>query len=126
MNKNIENIYEDLLELSDLNLQKKLWLNNDNDTGHISSYMELMNRLFDDDNFDLFIDKGAGELGFEPNLILKLDQLRSLLNSYEEGTKTDSDIVIDPQWSLISNHASLAVKAWNEESKAQSARESHD
>lgn len=124
MNKNFENIYEDLLELSDLKLQKKLWLRHGNDTGLISSYMELMNRLFDDDNFDLFIDKGARELGVSPTLILKLDQLRSMLNSYEEGTKTDYDILIDPQWRLISSHASLAVKIWNEEYKAQAAGES--
>lgn len=125
MTKSFENIYEDLLELSDLNLQKKLWLRDGNDTGLISSYMELMNRLFDDDNFDLFIDKGARELGVEQTLILKLDQLRSLLNLYEEGTKTDSDILTDPQWSLISNHASLVVKIWNEECKAQAAGEAH-
>jgi hypothetical protein len=125
MNKNIENIYEDLIELSDLNLQKKLWLNEGNDTGLISSYTELMNRLFDDDNFDLFIDKGARALGIAPNLILQLDQLRSLLNLYE-GAKTDSEIIIDPQWSLISNHASSTVKKWNEECKTQSAREPLD
>jgi hypothetical protein len=126
MNKNIGNIYEDLIELSDLNLQKKLWLNEGNDTGLSSSYAELMNRLFDDDNFDLFIDKGARGLGIAPTLILELNQLRSLLNSYEEGTKTDYEILIDPQWSLISNHASLAVKIWNEECKAQAAGESLD
>lgn len=126
MNKNFENIYEHLLELSDLNLQKKLWLRDGNDTGLISSHMELMNRLFDDDKFDLFIDKGARELGVAPTVILKLDQLRSMLNSYEEGAKTDSDILNDPHWSLISDHASLAVKTWNEEYKAQPAGESLD
>lgn len=118
MNKNVENIYQDLLELSDLNLQKKLWLNEGNNMALTSSYTELMNRLFDDDSFDLFIDTGARELGISPLLISQLDQLRSLLNAYEEGMRKDFEIISDPQWRLISDHARLAIERWNKEFKA--------
>lgn len=40
------NIYGRLVELADLNLQRKLWLNEQNDPGLISSYPELMSSLF--------------------------------------------------------------------------------
>ena len=39
MGNNIKNIYFDILEMSDITLQKKLWLNENNDTGLISSYI---------------------------------------------------------------------------------------
>ena len=41
-----------LVELSDIDLQRKLWLNIDNNTGLISSYSELFNSLFSDFDFD--------------------------------------------------------------------------
>jgi len=53
MNREIINritgyIYDKIIELSDINLQRKLWLNENNDTGLISSYVEVMCSLFDD------------------------------------------------------------------------------
>ena len=45
MEEQIKNIYRCIKELSDLNLQKKLWLNENNDTGLISSYSELLSSL---------------------------------------------------------------------------------
>jgi hypothetical protein len=56
MDRRVENIYNDILELSDVNIQRKLWLNEANNTGLISSFTELMCRLFDDNNLDGFID----------------------------------------------------------------------
>ena len=50
-------IYKKIIELSDLGLQRKLWLNEKNDTGLISSYSELMSSLFDDFNFDDFLSQ---------------------------------------------------------------------
>ena len=46
----IKNIYSDILELSSLEKQKKYWLNNDPENA--SSYVEVMCRLFDDNDFD--------------------------------------------------------------------------
>jgi hypothetical protein len=48
----IKYIYDKIIELSDLDLQRKLWLNENNDTGLISSYDELMCSLFDDSKCD--------------------------------------------------------------------------
>ncbi|WP_288243446.1 hypothetical protein, partial [uncultured Chryseobacterium sp.] len=47
---------ERLLELSDINLQRKLWLNIDNDTGLISSYSELFNSLLGDFDYDYEVE----------------------------------------------------------------------
>ena len=63
MEQIIKNIYSDILELSDLELQKKLWLNENNETGLISSYTELMCRLFDDNKIEDFFSKRGSRKG---------------------------------------------------------------
>lgn len=109
-----KNIYDDLLELSNVTLQRKLWLNDNNNTGLISSYVELMNRLFDDNDFDNFIDKAAANAGFSSNLILELKRLRYLLNTYNDK-KDDGDIIRDPEWKKIINQAKTVVQIWDNE-----------
>ena len=100
----IKNIYNDIIELSDLCLQKKLWLNKNNNTGQISSYVELMCRLFDDNNFDDFIDNKTHEMNFDKEVIYELKNLRTLLNNYSEKF-TDAEIIKDPKWENISLQA---------------------
>lgn len=112
MERFAQNIYNDLLELSDLGFQKKLWLNENNDTGLISSYTELMNRLFDDDNFDDFIDNLASKIGFDSNMIVKFNLLRHSLNRYEEK-KMDKEIIDDPKWAELSSQAKSIIEIWN-------------
>jgi hypothetical protein len=63
MERVVKNIYNKLIELSDITLQRKMWLNEGNDRREISSYAELMNSLFDDYNFDSFIETGTYKLG---------------------------------------------------------------
>ena len=77
MIKNIQNIYENLLELSDLNLQKEIWFNIENTKGLVSSYAELMNRLFDDDSGDFA--RGA-QLISEFKVTLFRSRLTTLIN----------------------------------------------
>jgi hypothetical protein len=55
MTGTVKNVYDKILELSGLDLQRKLWLNENNDIGLISSYDEAMCSLFDDNNLDEFI-----------------------------------------------------------------------
>ncbi len=112
MERNMQNIYNDLLELSDLDFQRKLWLNENNDTGLISSYIELMNRLFDDNSFDDFIDNNAPKIAIDPNVVSELNKLRNSLNEYEEKG-TDREIISDPRWVKISEQAKLVIKMWN-------------
>lgn len=113
MERFAQNIYNDLLELSDLGFQKKLWLNENNDTGLISSYTELMNRLFDDDDFDDFIDNHVSKIGVDSNMISKLNLLRHSLNRYEEK-ETDKEIINDPKWAELSSQARLIIEMWND------------
>lgn len=74
----IKYIYDSIIELSNLDLQRKLWLNENNDTGLISSYVELMCSLFDDFHFDDFVDKTSSEVGLSEKAILELKKLREL------------------------------------------------
>lgn len=110
--QNIQYIKERIYEISDINMQKKLWLNQDNDTGLISSYAELMSSLFDDLDFDFFIDFFIVDNGFELSLIDKFNKLRDLLNNYNEKLY-DKEIVEDPEWIQISFLAKDILNEWN-------------
>ena len=106
-----KNIYKDINELSDLSLQKKLWLNENNDTGLISSYDEVMCRLFDDNGVDDFIDVTASKIGMPDELISKLKKLRSMLNTYQQK-ETDKEIINDKEWKLIADQAKIILSEW--------------
>ncbi|TGK32360.1 hypothetical protein EHQ12_19245 [Leptospira gomenensis] len=107
---NVKNIYNDLLELSNKDRQKSLWLGKEAD--HISSYIELMCRLFDDNDFDSFIDE-FHETRKNTDLSLKLQNLREMLNSYNGDDKSDTDILMDPNWDSIVARASEIIHDWN-------------
>ena len=111
MKKVLEDIFNDILEISDINMQKKMWLNENNDTGLISSYVELMNRLFDDNNFSYVIENEAIALDLEPELIFALKTLRNALDGYVDK-ETDQEIITDPKWIEISEQAKSIIKMW--------------
>ena len=104
-------IYSKMVELSSLSLQRKLWLNENNDTGFISSYAELMSSLFDDFNFDNFIDVICSEIGLPADTITQLNKLRELLNNYHEKA-SDEEIITDPEWAKIVEQAKVVVEKW--------------
>jgi hypothetical protein len=89
-----------LLELSDINLQRKLWLNIDDNTGLMSSYSELYNSLLGDFDFDY-------EIKYIDDSILKqnLLKLKEMLEKYKEPSsyeKCYDDIILnDPNWHNI-------------------------
>jgi len=112
MDKIIEHIYRMIVELADLNLQRKLWLNENNDTELISSYAELMSSLFDDFGFDDFVDSGAKKIGLPNSLILEMSKLRELLNSYIEK-ESDEEIVNDLEWKKIIEQAKIIIQEWD-------------
>ena len=112
MNIWIENIYRDILELSDLDKQRNSWLGND--PNYVSSYVKIMCRLFDDNDFDNFIDIESDKLGVSYTLVTELKKLRELLNQYEEGDKTDKEIIEDPLWVLIVNQAKIVISVMTE------------
>jgi hypothetical protein len=95
-------------------LQRQLWLNEDNDTGLISSFSELMCSLFDDFGFDDFVNFRAAENGLPNSLIIELSILRDLLNVYiEKGS--DEDIINDPEWQKIVEQAKKVIEEWMRE-----------
>lgn len=106
----IENIYNDILEISDIKFQEKAWLQNSENV--CSSFTEVMCRLFDDNNFDLFVDVNAKIIGFDSTLISELEILRRLLNSYKEKNN-DSDIIQDPKWLVIVAQAKVVIALWD-------------
>lgn len=112
MDKMIENINRMIIELSDLSLQRKLWLNENNDTGLISSYTELMCSLFDDFSFDDFIDSRASKIGLSNSAIFELNKLRVLLNSYNEKG-SDEEIIGDPEWKNVVEQAKTVIREWD-------------
>ena len=107
-----ENVYRIIVELASLSLQRKLWLNENNDTGLISSFYELMSSLFDDFGFDDFIDNRATKVGLSNSLIFELNKLRELLNSYNEK-ESDEEIIYDPEWKNIVEQAKMVIKEWD-------------
>jgi hypothetical protein len=107
----MNNIRQEINQLSDISLQRKLWLNENNDTGFISSYVEVMCTLFDDNNFDSFIDVEAAKRGISPDLISELSKLRDLLNNYQEKAN-DSEIIMDPKWMKVVNQAKIVLEKW--------------
>lgn len=109
MKTDIKNIYLDILELSSIEKQKKYWLNNDPE--NISSYVEVMCRLFDDNHFDIFVDKTARQEGMSEKVVFELDKLRQLLNDYEEK-EADEAIINDPNWKIIVMQAKKVIEEW--------------
>ncbi|MCH6201540.1 hypothetical protein MMU07_18305 [Aquiflexum sp. LQ15W] len=112
MDKINESIYRMISQLSDLSLQRKLWLNENKDTGLISSYTELMCSLFDDFNFDDFIDNRACKIGLSNSVIFELNKLRELLNNYNQKD-SDEEIIGDVVWRNVVDQAKTVLREWD-------------
>lgn len=108
-------------EISDLDLQRKLWLNKNNDTGLIFSYTELMNSLFDDLMFDDFVDNTIIRENWNLAFVEKMNQLRSYLNDYQEK-QNDEEIIKDPEWIKISQFAKEILDILNIQTKQETSR----
>ena len=108
----LKSIQNDILELSDIARQRAYWLGND--PNHVSSYVELMSRLFDDNNFDQFVEIDTQTLGFSDAFRQDLKQLRELLNDYEE-IDTDAEIIDDPKWESVREQARVVSDRWDAE-----------
>lgn len=107
----INNIRRTINQLSDTALQRKLWLNENNDTGLISSYSEAFSTLFDDNNFDHFVDVEAAKRGFSQGLIEDFVRLREQLKTYQEKAD-DAEIIKDPEWAKVTTEAKIVTEKW--------------
>lgn len=114
INKDVlNNIYNDLLELSDRDVQNVDWLTGAN--GKASSYIELMCRLFDDNDFDSFVEREIYELKTSDEFIKKVQDLRNSLNAYDGDDKSSIEIIDDPNWHKIIDKAKAVVSIWKTE-----------
>jgi hypothetical protein len=70
-----------------------------------------MNRLFDDNNFDDFVERTSFDIGLSNNTIFELNKLRELLNNYKEKD-TDEEVINDTEWEKIVIQAQTVIKKW--------------
>ena len=114
----LEYIHDKIEELSSVDLQEKMWLNRNNDTGRISSYAELMCSLYDDCFLELVLKKAKEKYGHSNNPLNGLYKLDSLLNEYEEpyrnGYIDDELIIKDSNWQVIVKQAQRVLANWNQ------------
>ena len=78
---------------------------------HISSYVEVMCRLYDDNNFESFVDKLDSKNEISEALDFELKKLRNSLNNYQEK-ETDIEIIEDPEWSKVVEQAKAVINCW--------------
>lgn len=113
MNKIIfNNIYKDIQEISSRGLQEELWLGKNPDK--CSSFTEVMCRLFDDNNFEDFLNSSVYEIGFSPEIIDEIKVLSVKLENYSE-LSTDAEIINDPKWEEVRKKAQEVTYLWNKE-----------
>jgi len=114
----LEYIHDRIEELSSVDLQEKMWLNRNNDTGRISSYAELMCSLYDDLNLELVLRKVMEKYGHSNNALNELYKLNTLLDNYEEpytnGHIEDELIIKDSNWQVIVKQAQTVLANWNQ------------
>jgi hypothetical protein len=112
-------IYEVILEISSVELQKQMWLNPESKL--VSSYIEAMCSIYDDHLFKEFILSGASKMKFTSEIIRKLIKLDELLNDFNEigdNYQYDKDIIDDKNWLIIVECAKEIIKIWPKEFKS--------
>lgn len=102
-------IYTALTDISDLETQKLSWAGRLPDV--VSSFAEVVNTLYDYD-FENFIDYLYAN-GYNPGLVSELKELNMMISNYDEADKTQSDILNDNRWILITKKAGEIVNSWN-------------
>ena len=113
----LEYIHDKIEELSSVDLQNKLWLNRNNNTGRISSYT-LMCTLYDDINLELVLRKAMEKYGYSSDALNGLYQLNSLLNNYKEpysnGNIDDELVIKDSNWQVVVEQAQTVLANWKQ------------
>jgi hypothetical protein len=101
------NLLSALENLADIEMQKKAWLGLD--PNNVSSFDEIIMILYDDFNFEGYIDYYNSLTGTSKTLAKQFADLNSLINNYHsEGT--DIDVLSDTKWIEITNRAKEIVE----------------
>lgn len=108
----LENITACLKQIASAEFQEKGWVKNE--IHDYCTFVETMCGLFDDSNFEEFIDERAREFGLSDLQISKLDRIRNALNDYDakHGSYEDPNIIVnDPEWHGIREMAKDALSS---------------
>jgi hypothetical protein len=108
----LKNITDSIKQIASAEFQEKGWIRNE--IHDYCTFVETMCGLFDDSDFENFVDVKAAEWGFSDKQIMNFDILRRALNAYDEkyGCYQDpSFIVKDPEWLKIRELAKDALKS---------------
>lgn len=113
----LNGIQNAIREIANHEFQERVWVRGEGP--EVSSFTEAICRLFDDYNFDDFLDEHWHNFGFSSQLYPMLDELRNRLNEYEEK-ETDAEIVRDERWDEIREFAKVVLLELDRELKAVS------
>ena len=116
MNHILKEINSCIVEVSDIELQRKIWLNENNDTGKESSFDELICTLFDDFDINHFIKYEAMNYGLSEHVIKELKKLIDMLNGYilnnYKNKHSYEEIIEDKEWRKVSLQAKSVIEIW--------------
>lgn len=108
----IENIIDCIKQIASEEFQEKGWVKNE--IHDYCTFVETMCGLFDDANFEFFIENEAADLGYTKEQIEKLDRLRKALNEFDtkHGCYRDPVFIVrDSDWIKIRGMAREALKS---------------
>lgn len=111
-----KNLYGAINDISSLQTQKELWLGGN--PNYISSYVEVINTLYDDFDFERFIGVKWNNFGLSTELHDLLNELDNMLNLYVNKVDvglSDSEILHDSKWISITKKAQEVINQWNKE-----------
>lgn len=103
-----------LKQIASAEFQEKGWVKIEN--YDYCSFSETLCKLFDDANFEDFIDNDAKTFGLSDHQIGKLDQLRNSINSYvdKRGCYVEPEFIVkDPEWHNIRQLAKECLEAFH-------------
>lgn len=96
-----KNLFNAIKDVSDIDFQRKAWIGKD--PQYISSFSEVISILYDDFDFERYIQYYKSIKG-EDTLHKLLSELDQMINEYE-APETDELILADPRWIEITNKA---------------------
>lgn len=105
------NLFDIIYELSDIQLQQDSWTGK---SSRVSSFEELIASLYDDNQFESFInhDFWSDCSSKLKELNCELRELNSLLDSYNVPLGEIDEIFSDPAWLEIVSKATRIKKLW--------------
>lgn len=102
------NILKSLIDLSDIEFQRETWLGKS--PYFISSYIETVSTLFDDNDFERYVEYYKSIYGAD-NLYSEFESLIMMVNQYNEPN-SDELILKDEKWILITKKGKEIINKW--------------